>query len=341
MKELTASEWDSYLSHYPDAHLLQTTAWGEIKAAFGWDVVRLVTGDDEEEYPKGAQVLFRRLPFGRTLAYIPKGPLKYPGGEEKSWKALWADLDTLCRRRRSVFLKVEPDDWDASNGIQKVAPPPGFRASSHEIQPRRTLLVDLSGDEARVLGGMKQKTRYNVRLALKKGVIVRSSSDLETFYQLVVETGQRDEFGVHSQEYYRRVYEQFQPRGECEILLAEFDGEPLAALMVFAHGRRAWYFYGASTKRYREYMPTYILQWEAMRWARAHGCIQYDLWGVPDEDEETLEASFTKRSGGLWGVYRFKRGFGGELCRTPGAWDRVYQPVLYAFYRWWAGRRWT
>lgn len=341
MIELNAAEWDACLSHYPDTHLLQTTAWGELKAAFGWDVVRVVTGDDGEGHPVGAQVLFRRLPFGRTLAYIPKGPLGYTVGEKKSWDDLWAGLDTLCRKRRSAFLKVEPDIWDDSNGIQEVTPPPGFRVSSQEIQPRRTLLVDLSGDEGRILGRMKQKTRYNVRLALKKGVIVRSSSDLETFNQLMEVTGQRDKFGVHLQEYYQRVFELLQPRGECEILLAEYGGKPLATLMVFAHGQRAWYFYGASANRYREFMPTYILQWEAMRWARAQGCTQYDLWGVPDEDKETLEATFTKRSGGLWGVYRFKRGFGGELRRTVGAWDRVYQPVLYAFYRWWASRRRT
>jgi peptidoglycan pentaglycine glycine transferase (the first glycine) len=101
---------------------------------------------------------------------------------------------------------------------------------------------------------------------------------------------------------------------------------------------RAYYFYGASANEERERMPTYLLQWEAIRWARAHGCIEYDLWGVPDADEETLEANFTHLSEGLWGVYRFKRGFGGELRRSPGAWDRVYQPVMYAFYKWWTNR---
>jgi len=111
-----------------------------------------------------------------------------------------------------------------------------------------------------------------------------------------------------------------------------------AGLMVFAHGRRAWYFYGASASDHRDRMPTYILQWEAMRWARAHGCTEYDLWGVPDADEDTLENEFSERSDGLWGVYRFKRGFGGRLCRSAGPWDRIYQPVLYKFYERWASR---
>jgi peptidoglycan pentaglycine glycine transferase (the first glycine) len=108
--------------------------------------------------------------------------------------------------------------------------------------------------------------------------------------------------------------------------------------MIFARGKRAWYFYGASSKEHREWMPTYLLQWEAMRWARTRGCIEYDLCGVPDFDEEILEGEFTKRSDGLWGVYRFKRGFGGKLRRAMGAWDRPYKPIFYYFYRWWVGR---
>jgi lipid II:glycine glycyltransferase (peptidoglycan interpeptide bridge formation enzyme) len=201
------------------------------------------------------------------------------------------------------------------------------------------LVVDLRGDEEQVLNRMKQKTRYNIRLALKKGVVVRTSADLDTFQRLMNVTGSRDSFGVHSLDYYRRAYELFYPRGECELLMAEYEGNPLAGLMVFARGRRAWYFYGASADEHRETMPTYLLQWEAMRWARQLGCIEYDLWGVPDADEATLEANFTTRSSGLWGVYRFKRGFGGLLRRAGSPWDRVYQPALYALYRWWANRR--
>ena len=116
------------------------------------------------------------------------------------------------------------------------------------------------------------------------------------------------------------------------MLLAEYGGEPLAAVMVFARGRRAWYFYGASADTQRERMPTYILQWEAIRWARQRGCLEYDLWGVPDADEATLESSFASRSDGLWGVYRFKRGFGGELRRAVGPWDRVYSAMIYRLY---------
>jgi lipid II:glycine glycyltransferase (peptidoglycan interpeptide bridge formation enzyme) len=180
---------------------------------------------------------------------------------------------------------------------------------------------------------MKQKTRYNIRLAQKKGVTVFPANDLDTFHQMMQVTAQRDAFGVHSLDYYRRAYDLFHPRGECELFLAMLEGEALGGLMVFARGERAWYFYGASSDRRREVMPTYLLQWEAIRWARGRGCTSYDLWGVPDADEQALEAQFTKRADGLWGVFRFKRGFGGELRRAQGPWDRVYRPVWYSLYR--------
>jgi lipid II:glycine glycyltransferase (peptidoglycan interpeptide bridge formation enzyme) len=109
--------------------------------------------------------------------------------------------------------------------------------------------------------------------------------------------------------------------------------------MVFANGLRAWYVYGASNNEERNRMPTYLLQWEAIRWAKSKGCEEYDLWGVPDENEEMLEANFESRHDGLWGVYRFKRGFGGELKRAAQALDKVYNPLLYWVYLKFIGNR--
>jgi lipid II:glycine glycyltransferase (peptidoglycan interpeptide bridge formation enzyme) len=280
------------------------------------------------------QVLFRQLPLGLSMGYIPRGPVG------NHWNDLWPEIDAACRKRRAVFLKMEPDQWE-TNGGQRVAPPQGFRLSPQSIQPPRTLVVSLAEDEETLLGRMKQKTRYNIKLALKKGILVRKSADLETFYRLMEVTSQRDQFGVHSLAYYRRAYELFYNRGECELFIAEYDGEPLAGLMVFCRQGRAWYFYGGSSNAHRDRMPTYLLQWETMRWARGQCCTEYDLWGVPDADEAALEAQFAERNDGLWGVYRFKRGFGGELRRSAGPWDRVYNPVLYAFYLWWTRRRET
>jgi peptidoglycan pentaglycine glycine transferase (the first glycine) len=330
MSELTEIEWDEFLSQHPDAHLLQTSTWGNLKASFGWKVLRISTGS------AGAQVLLRSFPLGFSMAYIPKGPV----GE--NCEALWPELDRFCRKSRAIFLKVEPDKWRTSEqdaDEESRHPLSGFQLSSHSIQPPRTLVVDLSGSEDQVLGNMKQKTRYNIKLAQKKGVVVNPSADVDAFYRLMMVTGQRDQFGVHSLSYYRRAYELFHARGDCELLLAEYQSERLAGLMVFAHGNRAWYLYGASASDHRDRMPTYLLQWEAMRWARGRGCTEYDFWGVPDASEEILEENFTQRNEGLWGVYRFKRGFGGRLVRASGPFDRVYQSALYKIYLAWSGFR--
>jgi peptidoglycan pentaglycine glycine transferase (the first glycine) len=340
MTELTQIEWENFMLAHPEAHLLQTANWGRLKTEFGWQVVCVVhpSKTGREDIPIGAQILFKRLPLGFSMAYIPKGPVTDNfESQQNDWEGFWKVVDQICRDRKAVFLKVEPDLWQPvetqsilSKDRQIFA---DFRLSPTSVQPPRTLMIDLRGDEDQILGRMKQKTRYNIRLALKKGVIVRFSADLDTFYKLISITSNRAEFGVHSKAYYQRAYEFFQPTGEAEILIAEYDGEPLAALMVFARGKRAWYLYGASGNQYRDRMPTYILQWEAMRWARSRGCEWYDLWGVPDVDQEQLEQKFTARSDGLWGVYRFKRGFGGVLRRALGPYDRIYNPLLYSFYR--------
>lgn len=327
MSEINASEWDAVLSGYPNVHILQSGEWGKLKAQFGWDAFR-VAG---RKY--AAQILVRRLPFGRSVGYIPRGPV----GEE--WQDIIPEVDLLCQREKCIFLKVEPDLWENLNDDIRGKLMLGFQPSAYPIQPSRTIVVDVKGTDDVILGRMKQKTRYNVRLALKRGVVVRPTADIKLFSSMMHITGKRDQFGVHSLAYYQRAYELFHPKGECELLLAEYEGQPLAAIMIFAYGNRAWYFYGASDNQFRELMPTYLLQWEAMRWARSMGCEVYDLWGVPDFDAQILEENFTRRKDGLWGVYRFKRGFGGSLMRTIGSWDRVYSPMLYTIYKWWMGRR--
>jgi lipid II:glycine glycyltransferase (peptidoglycan interpeptide bridge formation enzyme) len=201
------------------------------------------------------------------------------------------------------------------------------------------MLIDLTPSEEDILMEMKSKTRYNIRLAGRKDVVVRQSKDVERFYQLSLTTSERDEFGIHSLEYYQQVYDLFAPQGACVLLIAQYQDQPLAGLMAFARGDTAWYFYGASNNQERNRMPTYTLQWEAIRWAKEKGCLIYDLWGVPDHPESYLEDHFLDRSDGLWGVYRFKRGFGGKVRRTIGTWDRVYHPAFYQLYQFWAERR--
>jgi lipid II:glycine glycyltransferase (peptidoglycan interpeptide bridge formation enzyme) len=319
--------WDVRVAAVPGGHLLQSWAWGALKAAFGWHAQRVAVGS------ACAQVLYRRLPAGLgTIAYVPRGPAA-DFGDEAALRALLKAIRPLARQQRALCLKIEPnreDDPELAGRLQAL----GFRPSPQGIQPRRTIVVDLDAGPEALLERMKQKTRYNVRLAARKGVAVRpgGEADLPAFYRLMERTAVRDRFGIHSQAYYGMAHRLFVPVGRGRLLLAEHEGQLLAGLVAFAFGDTACYMYGASADEKRNLMPAYLLQWEAIRWAKERGCRAYDLWGVPDEEEETLEAGFEQRNDGLWGVYRFKRGFGGRLVRTVGAWDLVYAPLRYRLY---------
>lgn len=321
MPEVSLTEWNIFLENHPNAHLLQMGEWGELKNNFGWKPVRFVLNNEV-----GAQILFRRLPLGLTLGYMPK-PV-FSGQWTVISDQFWREVDLVCKKNHAVFLKIEPDALVDEFNFQ----PSTFKLSTHNIQPPHTITISINDTEEQILARMKPKCRYNIRLAEKKGITIRAWDDIPAFHEMMTVTGGRDKFGVHSKEYYQRAYELFHPKGACELLVAEFEGKPLASLMVFANGKRAWYVYGASNDQERNRMPTYLLQWEAIRWAKARGCDEYDLWGVPDENEETLEAQFESRHDGLWGVYRFKRGFGGEVKRAAQAVDRVYNPLLYWLY---------
>jgi peptidoglycan pentaglycine glycine transferase (the first glycine) len=331
--------WDAFVAGHPAGHLLQTWAWGELKARFGWRALRLAwvaAGG----IVTGAQVLFRPVLPGLSLAYVPKGPL-VDWADVAQAGALLDGLCAVCRTRRSIFLKIEPHAPDGA-ALREAAVRHGALVSEYSVQPPRTIVVDLRPAEEDILAAMKQKTRYNVRLAARKGVTVHPGTlgDLPTFHRLSQITGQRDGFGVHSLEYFRAAFELF--AADCALLLAEVEGQPVAGVMVFAHGSTAYYLFGASSDAHREKMPAYLLQWEAMRWARERGCRRYDLWGIPDADEATLEANFTahgEESAGLWGVYRFKRGFGGQVVRAVGAFDFAFNRPLYWAYRRWTARR--
>lgn len=334
MGVLGAELWDNFVVQHPHNHLLQLSGWGELKAQFGWDsqLVPLHKGD---ALVAGAQILYRRFPARLfTVAYAPKGPL-VNWKDPSQVRSLLKEMVLQANQRRAIFLRIEPDLVEGEvPGLEKLLGGAGFQPARRAFQPQRTILVDIRGSEEDLLKRMKQKTRYNIRLAGRKGVVVREGGrdDLAIFNRLMHVTGERNLFGVHSQDYYQAVFDIFSPQARVGLLIAEHEGQALAGLMVFALGDTAWYFYGASGNRGRNLMPTYLLQWEAMRWARSRGCTRYDLWGVPDEDEENLEARFGERSDGLWGVYRHKRGYGGRLIRWVGAFDHIARAPLYWLY---------
>jgi peptidoglycan pentaglycine glycine transferase (the first glycine) len=328
----TSPQWDAFVASQPRGHILQTWTWGVLKSHFGWTADRVAVSRDDQ-IVAGALVLFRPLPLRLgTLAYIPKGPV-LDFDDDETVDELLRGLERPLKRNRAILLKIEPDRVADPVFAQRLGSI-GFRPSPQTVQPPRTITIDIARSDDEILVAMHPKTRYNIRLAAKKDVIVREAqeSDLPAFNALMQATGARDGFFVHSAEYYEAVYRLFVPTGKAKLFVAMYQAQIIAGIFVFAQGDRAWYFYGASGEAERQRMPNHALQWAGLQWARSQGCKQYDLWGVPDEDEATLEAHYLERHDDLWGVYRFKRGFGGQLIRFAGAFDRVYDPLLYKAY---------
>jgi peptidoglycan pentaglycine glycine transferase (the first glycine) len=216
MPIVTRDQWEEFVQTFPQAHIMQTAGWGELKESPSWNHIHVVNDNN------GAQILIRTIVMNYTMAYIPKGPL----GQD--WSSLWPEIDAVCKAKNVVFLKVEPDVYEEDRlDLQRQ----GFKASKQNIQPRRTIVIDIRKDEKDILAAMKQKTRYNIRLAEKQGVVVKPSTDLHVFHNLLRVTAERDEFGVHTLEYYQKVYQLFNSIGQGELLIAEYQGEPLAGLI--------------------------------------------------------------------------------------------------------------
>jgi peptidoglycan pentaglycine glycine transferase (the first glycine) len=325
-----AAAWDAFVQQHPRAHFLQLSAWGTLKSAYGWSAERVAVMD-AGTIVAGAQMLFRPLPMKLgTMAYIPFGAYV---SDSAQWSALWTAVKACASDHGAAFVKWEPgyDLQIPASNIEQW----GFRPSPQRIQPPRTIMIDITGDDDTIQGRMNQSTRRNIRKAYKKDVRyyqATTAADLDTFTAMMAVTGERNEFGVHSADYYRMMYDHFVP-DHAALILAEHGGDTLAANFVFQAGDTAVYLVGASASKKRKLMASYGVQWEGIRWAQERACTRYDMWGVPDEDPDTLEAQFKERSDGMWGVYRFKRGWGGDVVRSAGAWDIVYNPLVYVAYK--------
>lgn len=335
--------WNNLAAGLPGAHILQSWEWGQFKSRYGWQPVRMVWTNSENQASAAAQILLRTVGLGRLgsvlrVAYVPRGPLLdwSDGGLRER---VLSDMENYARSKGVIFIKIDPEiivgrgipgEVDSveeadSQTILAELRNRGWLPSAEQIQFRNTVWLNLTGGEEDWLACMRQKTRYNVRLAARKGVRVRLAGleDLDLFYRMYAETSVRDGFVIRPADYYRQVWGDFHRAGLADLLVAEVDGEPVAGLVLFIFGNRAWYLYGMSRDVHRDRMPNHLLQWEAMRRARARGCAVYDLWGAPDEFDP---------QDGMWGVYRFKEGLGGEVIRTAGAWDFPARKIIYPLY---------
>jgi lipid II:glycine glycyltransferase (peptidoglycan interpeptide bridge formation enzyme) len=262
-----------------------------------------------------------RTPFG--VLYVPKGPV-FDYGDDALCESVIGALEQYAHRHRGIFIKIDPDIPSGARA-SSVLNRRGWCVSGEQIQFRNSVMLDLTRTDEELLAAMKPKWRYNIRLAQKRGVRVEigTEADLSIFYEMYAETGARDDFLIRRFPYYRDVWGTLLRANVAQMLLARVGDETVAGLILFVFGSRAWYFYGASRNTHRDWMPNHLLQWEGVRWAKAHGCTAYDFWGAPDHLDERAP---------MYGVYKFKMGFGGEFVERIPAHDYVVNSALYWLY---------
>ncbi|MDO4539809.1 MAG: peptidoglycan bridge formation glycyltransferase FemA/FemB family protein, partial [Syntrophomonadaceae bacterium] len=303
--------------------------WGEVKRFTGWQPLPLIA-EREGDIVAAMLVLKRRLPvpgLKKCIFYAPRGPVADIADAE-ALAALFAGARALGREHGAIFLKIDPDVPVSQRGLPELLIANGFHRNDtgldfEGVQPAFVFRLDITPSEEELLAAMHQKTRYNIRLAQRKGVVIREAAgrgELPVFYAILEETAQRDHFLIRGYEYFEKIWDEMVPPGMAKFFMAEYEGEVIAATLAFILGDKAWYSYGASSNRQRNLMPNYLIQWEMICRAKQLGATLYDFRGVSGDLNEDNP---------LYGLYRFKKGFNGELTEFIGDWDCVYAPAFY------------
>jgi len=339
------ADWNAFVAREPTFALLQSWEWGEFKERLGWKVFR-IAAVEQGQISAGVQLLIRSFLGGLvSMAYVPRGPVgKWL--DESITPPLLKELHEIAHRQKAVFLRIEPpllNDPAQAQILQRH----NFRRTPYTNQPRATITMDLTQSLDMILAQMHQKTRYNIRYAAKKGITVRigGAEDLPVFHRLIKITGKRGGFSPRALDYYRKEWEVFAQREQIRLLIASYQGEPVAANMSAMFGEHAAYLHGASSGEHSNLQPNYLLMWEAIQWARARNGRTFDFWGIPDEAGlaavATKDLPAAESTDGLWGVYRFKSGFSKNILLYMDAHDYAYSAPLYALIAGWyanAGR---
>jgi lipid II:glycine glycyltransferase (peptidoglycan interpeptide bridge formation enzyme) len=360
-------QWNTTITGLCGAHILQTWEWGKVKSKFGWQPNYLIWYQEKDQYKllinhfsdkqkekhpvAAALALQRNIRIGgfsnrMGVVYVPKGPLLDWSDSTLRLRVV-KDLKEFAQKHSAIFIKIDPDlelgtgipskpesnEHHLGGSVVHELQSEGWQFSEEQVQFRNTVLINLQQSEEELLANMKQKTRYNVNLAMRKGVFIRAGkpTDIDMLFRMYAETSIRDGFVIRNDSYYREVWNAFMfnqgpkrlDQPVAEALVAEVDGEPVAGAIIFRFAGKAWYLYGMSRLVHRDKMPNYLLQWEAIKRTKAAGCTVYDLWGAPDEFVDTDP---------LWGVFRFKEGLGGTVHRYLGAWDFPVNRMLYRLY---------
>ncbi len=333
-REDPGDAWDAFVAAHPAGHLMQSRAWARMRRDTGWRPLFLRL-EDAGEIRAAALVLRHGLPgTGLSLLYLPRGPvLDY--GDRAAAEAFGAALRRLAEEQHAFMVQADPAVPEEREDAHQALTQMGFVRQEKQglfriLQPRWVMRipVDRYGGPEGLLAALSHKTRYNIGLAGRKGVVVVPRTDGEgcrAFHRLLWAAGRSKGFPVRGLGFHEALWRRCVQPGLGEYLFAEHQGRLLAAIQVLRFGPTAWYMYGASTDEDRNLMPTYLLQWEGIRRSWAAGCRCYDMRGVHSATPHPEDPEY--------GVYDFKRKFNAEMVRFLGEYDLVVRPRAYAAWR--------
>ena len=324
VNEKNLAQYEAFVEASPKGHFMQSRLWGYVKDNWKWEGI---LSKDADGNIRGAMgVLIRKVPYMPwSIMYAGRGPV-CDLHDRETVAELVAAARTLAKKHKCYTLKMDPDILATDEIFASIAKDLGFRAAQagknfEEIQPKFVFRIQLGGrSEEEVLASFEQKTRYNVRLASRKGVDVRVCGEemLDDFSRIMNETGTRDGFIVRGRDYFKKMLDSL---GEhARLYMAFYEDKPVAGTLAIAYGDKVWYLYGASSNQYRNVMPNYLLQWEMIRWAIERNAAIYDFRGVSGDLSEDNP---------LYGLYRFKRGFNGDFCEFIGELNLVFNKAAY------------
>ena len=316
-------------------HPLQSYGWGEFRRETGLKVERVGIFEGKK-LTQGVQVTIHPLPKTKyTVGYFPKGTIP----NDNQLKVLTG----IGKRNQCLLIKIEPNlgvkirqgRQDAHQAIKNYLLQKGF-VSGRPLFTNYSFQINLRESEENLLARMKSKTRYNIRVAQRRGVTVKEENSAEAFEEyldLLKETTARQQFYAHSLDYHRKMWKELRKAGIARLLVARFQGKMLVAWVVFVFNNVLYYPYGASSSAHRDLMASNLIMWEAMRYGKKLGCNKFDLWGALGPDASPKDPWF--------GFHRFKQGFGGDLIEFLGTYDLVFEPRLYKLYRLADAGRWA
>ncbi|MFH1218221.1 MAG: peptidoglycan bridge formation glycyltransferase FemA/FemB family protein [Candidatus Peregrinibacteria bacterium] len=310
--------WDEFLKLNPLSTIHQLSKWGHFQSQIPYrGKYWIVVLEENGKITNGTMLIRHSLKGPYTWLYASRGPLlAYNSPHLKEHFALLlSQIKHIAKEEKSVFLRIDPQ-------INSAPQLPKFKFIPHHFQPQHTLIIDLATKETEILAQMKPKGRYNIKLAAKKGLKIEKSKNIDDFYSLLKDTTTRDNFHSHDKEYYAQMLSSLTTN--AVLYLAYLKNEPIAGIIVTHFKDTATYYYGASSNSHRNLMAPYLLQWHAMKEAKAKGCKNYDLFGIAPPDSKNHP----------WqGVTEFKQKFGGTYTSYSPAQEIAFKKPLYLAYR--------